>query len=143
MVHCGKQLGENITTEQGEHRLESFSWDSGPLLTVVPHVVTKQPLCSEPLGTVRTLKPLLCSNGSRKRGEGEVRKGPKQRVEHTEQQMRKKGCSYSGARNPPLQSGVEDTNYKAKRHKQAEKKPSSTCKDRSAFCLRTLFFLPA
>lgn len=91
MVHCGKQLGENITTEQGEHRLESFSWDSGPLLTVVPHVVTKQPFCSEPLGTVRTLKPLLCSNGTRKRGEGEVRKGPKQRVEHTEQQMRKKG----------------------------------------------------
>lgn len=83
-------LWENIITEQGKRRLQSFSWDSGPLLTVVPHVVTEQPLCGEPLGTVRTLKPLLCSNGTKERGEGEVRKGPKQRVEHKDQQMKKK-----------------------------------------------------
>jgi len=85
----GNSWGKNITTERGEQRLQSLSCASGPLLTVVPHVVTEQPLCGEPLGTVRTLKPLLCSNGTRKRGKGEVRKGPKQRVEHKEQQMRK------------------------------------------------------
>lgn len=91
---------------------------------MVPHVVTEQPLCGKPLGAVRTLKSLLCRIGTREKGKGVVRKQiSKQREQHGEQQVRKRG-GCSGAVTP-LQAEIAGTNYKAKLN------PSS-CKDRSA-----------
>lgn len=40
---------------------------------MVPHVVAEQPLCGEPLGAVRALKPLLCSVRAGEETEGAVR----------------------------------------------------------------------
>lgn len=75
MVHCAKEWVENITTKQETaHSLQSLTWEKEPLLTMVPHMVTEQPLCGKPLGAVRTLKPLLCSIGAREKGERVVRK---------------------------------------------------------------------
>lgn len=75
MVHCVKEWVENITTKQGRaHTLQSLSWEKGPLLTMVPHMVTEQPLCGKPLGAVRTLEPLLCSTRASKKGKGVVRR---------------------------------------------------------------------
>lgn len=75
MVHCAKERVENITTKQETaHALHSLTWENGPLLTMVPHMVTEQPLCSKPLGAVRTLKPLLCIIRAREKGERVVRK---------------------------------------------------------------------
>lgn len=116
MVHCAKQWVENITTKQGKaHTLQSLSWEKGPLLTMVPHMVTEQPLCGKPLGAVRTLKPLLCSMKAREKGEGVVRKEIK--AETTAQKEGKRG-SYSRAGNPSLQADTADTDYKAKQNKQ-------------------------
>ena len=75
MVHCVKEWVENIITKEGKaHTLQSLSWEKRPLLTMVPHMVTEQPLCRKPLGAVRTLKPLLCSIRVREKEEGVVRK---------------------------------------------------------------------
>lgn len=116
MVHCAKQWVENITTKQGKaHTLQSLGWEKGPLLTMVPHMVTEQPLCGKPLGAVRTLKPLLCSMKAREKGEGAVRKEIKA---ETTAQKEGKRSSYSRAENSSLQADTADTDYKAKRSKQ-------------------------
>lgn len=74
----------NVSMGQGR----AHGWEREHLLTVVPHVVTEQPLCGEPLGAVRALKPLLCSAGAGEETERAVRNEIK--VQRTAQ-MRQRG----------------------------------------------------
>lgn len=71
-----ERMGGKPYRKAGEstHTLQSLSWEKWPLLTMIPHMVTEQPLCGKSLGAVGTLKPLLCSIRAREEGEGVVRK---------------------------------------------------------------------